>query len=112
MNKEIDSIFKKVQNILLSYPQIKEGQTKKQLSYYDEFSVVAMLRVKSKSLVIAFGKGAKLQSKFPSLKGNGKIVRHLEIKSINELNIELLDSIIKESLILNIEAHELKKLTK
>jgi hypothetical protein len=69
-----------------------------------------MMRSRGDLFVVAFGKGAKLQEKYPMLKGTGKVVRHLYFKDIEELDETLLREMIEESLILNIEAYEMKKL--
>ena len=72
--------FKAIRKILLSYNEIKELKNAKQTSYHDSYGVVVMMRTKGDVLVVAFGKGYKLQEKFPQLEGNGKIVRHLYYK--------------------------------
>jgi hypothetical protein len=71
-----------------------------------------MMRDRGDRLVFALGKGAVLQGKYPFLQGDGKIVRHLYFKSIDEVDEGLICEIIEESLVLNMEAHELKLLRK
>jgi uncharacterized protein YdeI (YjbR/CyaY-like superfamily) len=105
-------IFKKLRSILLSYPQIKELKNEHQTSYSDEYGVVIMMRTKGDTFVVAFGKGSKLQEKYPFLKGSGKIVRHLYFTNIQEVNETLIREIIEESFILNLEAFELKQMKK
>jgi len=107
---EFADIFKFIRKILLSYPQIKELKNAKQTSYHDEYGVVVMMRTKGKVLVVAFGKGSKLQERYPMLKGSGKIVRHLYFKTLDELDENLFREMIEESFILGLEADELKKL--
>jgi hypothetical protein len=46
------------------------------------------------------------------LEGDGKIVRHLYFKKPAEVDKTLIESIVRETLILNLEASELKKLRK
>ncbi len=104
--------LKKVEKLLLSYSNIKKVVNKKQLSYYDEYGVVVMLKYKDSKLVASFGRGAKLMSKFPKLKGDGKIVRYLEYIEIDRKELTLLKNIVDESLILGLESYELKRLTK
>jgi len=106
------NIFKKVRTILLSYPQIKEVKNAKQTSYSDEYGVIIMMRTKGDVFVVAFGKGAKLQEKYPDLKGEGKIVRHLYFKTLADIDEDLLREMIEESFILGMEAHEIKLLRK
>ena len=99
-----------MRKIVLSYKQIEEIRNAKQTSFRDEYGVVVMLRVKGDKLVAAFGKGSKLQDRYPELEGSGKIVRHLYFKSIDEVNEKLIREILQESFILNMEAFELKAL--
>ena len=72
--------FKAIRKILLSYPEITETKNAKQTSYRDKYGVIVMLRTKGDVLVLSFGKGYKLQAKYPKLKGSGKIVRHLHLR--------------------------------
>ena len=110
INGEFAEIFKTIRKILLSYPNITEQKNAKQTSYRDEYSMVVMMRTRKDTFVVAFGKGAKLQKRFPMLQSSGKIVRHLYFKSIDEVDETLLKEIIEESFILNMEAFEMRKL--
>ena len=103
-------LLQAIRNILLSYPDITEVRNAKQTSYHDSYGVVLMVRSKGDTFVLAFGKGAKLQEQYPTLVGNGKIVRHLYLKSLAQLDESLLRALIEESLILNMEAYEMKLL--
>ena len=109
---EFSDIFLKLREILLSFEEIKEVKNAKQTSYHDLYGVVAMMRDRGDKLVFALGKGAILQTKYPFLQGSGKIVRHLYFKSIKEIDEKLIREIIEESLVLNMEANELKILRK
>jgi len=109
---EFTTIFQTIRKILLSYPEIKELKNKKQTSYSDQYGVIIMLRVKHDDLVVAFGKGSRLQEKFPQLQGTGKIVRHLYFKSNDKVDDALLRQMIEESIILGIEYHARKELLK
>jgi hypothetical protein len=110
MKGEFADIFKTIRAILLSYPQIKEIKNAKQTSYSDEYGVIVMMRTKGDVLVVAFGKGTKLQEKYPMLQGSGKVVRHLYFKVSEEVNEKLLRDMIEESMILGLEAYEMKAL--
>jgi hypothetical protein len=103
-------LFHYVRDILLSYPQLKEIKNAKQTSYHDEYGVVVMMRVKDGKLVVAFGRGVKMQEKFSQLTGSGKVVRHLRFKSINEVDEKLFRKMLKESFVLGVEADEMKHL--
>ena len=105
-------IFKKIRVILLSYPQIKELKNAKQTSYSDEYGVIIMMRTKGDVFVVAFGKGSKLQEKYPMLQGEGKIVRHLYFKTLADVDEALLRELIEESLIVGMETFEMKLLRK
>jgi len=103
-------LFKAIRKILLSYPQLKEVKNAKQTSYADEYGMVVMIRSRSDRFVVAFGKGSKLQEKYPMLEGSGKIVRHLYYRSLEDLDEALLRKIIEESFVLNMEAFEMRQL--
>ena len=100
--------FKTIRKILLSYKEITEVKNAKQTSYRDKYGVVIMMRTKRDVLVLAFGKGYKLQEKYPQLEGTGKIVRHLYFKEDDVVDEMLLREMIEESMVLNMEAYELR----
>lgn len=103
-------IFKSIRKILRSYPQIKELKNAKQTSYSDEYGVIVMMRDRGDTFVVAFGKGYKLQEKYPQLQGSGKIVRHLYYKTLKDLDEAVLREMIEESFVLGMEAYEMKLL--
>ena len=102
--------FKTIRKVLLSYTEITEVKNAKQTSYRDKYGVVIMMRTKGDVLVVAFGKGYQLQEKYPQLKGCGKIVRHLYFKEDAVVDIVLLHEMIEESMMLNMEAYEMKRM--
>ena len=110
MKSEHSAHFQSIRKILLSYPQIREIKNAKQTSYRDEYGVIIMMRGKGDTLVAAFGKGSKLQDKYPQLQGRGKIVRHLYVKQNDVLDESLFREMIEESFVLGMEAHEMKEL--
>ncbi len=63
-----------------------------------------------KSYCISLAKGYKLAQQFPTLTGDGKITRHINIKTPQDIDEKQIKVIIAETLVLNMEAHELKKL--
>ena len=109
---EFSDIFKAIRKILLSYPQIKELKNAKQTSYSDEYGMVIMMRTRGDVFVVAFGKGSKLQEEYPMLKGEGKIVRHLYFKRLDEVDENLLREMIEESFVLGMEAFEMREIRK
>lgn len=102
--------FKSIRKLLLTYSEINELKNENQTSYSDQYGVIIMMRSKGDELVVAFGKGYLLQEKFPQLKGTGKIVRHLYFKENENVDETLLKAMINESIILGLEAYEMKKL--
>jgi hypothetical protein len=107
---EFGKLFKAIRKILLSYPQLTEVKNAKQTSYADEYGMVVMIRSRSDRFVVAFGKGSKLQEKYPILEGTGKIVRHLYYRGLEELDEALLRELIEESFVLNMESFEMKNI--
>ena len=102
--------FKTIRKLLLSYPTITETKHAKQTSYYDNYGVVVMMRTKGDLLVVAFGRGAMLQEKFPQLQGKGKVVRHLYLKEGDVVDEALIREMVEESIVLGIEAEERKRM--
>ena len=105
-----EKTFHKLQKILNSYKELSKSANKNQLTYKDKYGAVVMLRVREEGIVVAFGRGAKLQKKFPMLQGNGTVVRHLVFQTINKDDEKLLGDMIDESLILGIERAEMKRM--
>ena len=110
MTGKLTKQFETIRKILLSYPEITETENARQISYSDHYGVVVMMRTKGDVLVVAFGKGYLLYEKFPQLQGKGKVVRHLYFKEGDTIDATLMREMIEESFILNIEAHELKRM--
>ena len=110
INGKLSAQFETIRKILLSYPKIQEVENAKQTSYSDRYGVIVMLRTKGDLLVAAFGKGAKLQEKYPQLQGTGKVVRHLYFGVDDEIDEAMLRDMIEESMVLGIEAYEIKRL--
>jgi len=109
---EFAELFQAIRKILLSYPHIIEIKNAKQTSYRDEYGMVVMLRGRGDIFVVAFGKGFKLQEKYPILEGTGKIIRHWYLKSLENLDKTLLRKMIEENSTLNMEAYEMRQLKK
>jgi len=102
--------FLKIRTIILSYDEIIEKRNAKQTAYYGPYSAICFLRANDYRLTMAFAQGYKLQEKYPFLEGDGKIVRHLYFSEKQQVDEKLLREMIEESLILTLEAHELKLL--
>jgi hypothetical protein len=103
-------IFLKLREIILSIEGIREQKNAKQTAYYDLYSAICFLRSSKDKFTLSLAKGALLEKNFPLLQGEGKIVRHLYYHDSSQIDEIFVREIIKESMILNIEAYELKKL--
>ena len=112
VNGKYAEVFLKLREILLSFQEIKETKNAKQTSYRDNYAIVAMIRDRGDTFVMSLGKGVALQEKYPFLEGDGKIVRHIYFSDISDIDENLIREIIEETLILNMEAYELKRLRK
>jgi len=110
MHGSYAEVLQYIRDILLSYPQIQEIRNPKQTSYRDRHGMIIMLRAREDRFVVAFGRGAKLQERFPLLQGSGKVVRHLYYQSIDEVDEVQLREMIEESFVLGMEAEEIKML--
>ena len=110
MQGEFAELFHYLRGILLSYPGVQEIKNPKQTSYRDRYGMIIMLRAREDRYVVAFGRGAKLQERFPLLQGSGKVVRHLYYQSIDEVDEAQLREMIEESFVLGMEAEEIKVL--
>jgi len=103
-------LFLYIRKIILSFTQIKEIKNAKQTSYKDNYSTVCMMRVRQEAVRVSFANGTRMKEQFPELLGDAKIVRFLEFQTINEVNEKRLKTILKESIILNMEKYELRRL--
>ena len=112
INGRYAEILLKLREILLSFSEIKETKNAKQTSYRDSYAIVAMIRDRGDKFVMSLGKGVALQEKYPFLEGDGKIVRHLYFSDTGDIDEGLIREIIEETIILNLEAYEMKRLRK
>ena len=102
--------FMALRELILSYSEIHEYKTAKQTTYKDSYSSVGMLRVRQNRVRLTFANGAKMQEKFEMLLGSAKIVRYLEYHDVQEIDKVLLHAMLAESLLINMEKHELQRL--
>ena len=99
-----------LRELILSYSEIHEFKTAKQTTYKDSYSSVCMLRVRQEKVRLTFANGAKMQERFEMLLGSAKIVRYLEYHDAQEIDSALLHAMLEESLLINMEKHELQRL--
>lgn len=111
LNGEFQEIFLTLKEIILSHEGIKIKKNANQTAFYDEYSAVCFLRPHNdkKSYCLSLAKGSSLQQKYPFLQGDGKIARHIYFETRDDIDKKLIDEIIKETMILNMEAFELKR---
>ncbi len=105
-------LFLHLRSVILSFEQIKEKKNPKQTSYYDSYSTVCMLRVRKGKVRLSFANGARMHEQFKELLGDSRIIRFVEFSSIEDVDVETIKAMIKESLILNLEKYELRMLKK
>jgi len=111
INGKFSDVFFKVRSLLLELEGIKEIKNVKQTSYRDRSCrTVCMMRGRGDVFVLAFAQGARLQTKYPFLKGHGKVVRHVYFKNTDDIDHYPLREMLEETIILNLEDIELKKL--
>ena len=103
-------LFLALRSIILSFNEIDELKNAKQTSYKDSYSTVCMMRVRNEKVHLSFANGAKMQTIFSELLGEAKIVRYLEFSTIDEIKKERIEAMIKESMLINMEKYELRKL--
>ncbi len=108
-------VFASLRRIVLSFENIREQKNQQQTAYYDMYGTVCFLRpnkTTNLSYCMSLAKGYKLMDRFPTLQGSGKITRYINIKSVDDIDEVYIENIIRETLVLNMEQHELKKLQK
>jgi len=109
-HSEQAELFLALRLLILSCNDIVEIKNAKQTSYKDSYSTVCMMRVRQRKVHLSFANGAKMQEIFPELLGDGKIVRYLEFNTADEIQTEHLEAMLRESLFINMEKYELRKL--
>ena len=112
IRSEQAELFLHIRNIVLSFEGINELKNPKQTSYRDSLSTVCMLRVRKGTVRLSFANGARMNKRYPELRGEAKIVRYIEFTSTKVVDEKLLRAMIKESLFLNIEKEAIKELRK
>ena len=111
MNGKFSELFIHLREVILSFDKLSEVKNAKQTSYRDGYGrVICILRTDSEKTTLVLAQGAKLQSRYPLLKGAGKIVRHLYFDKTDQIDDDLIKEIIAESLIVSMESMELKRL--
>ena len=108
----LSEIYKKVQEIVLSFKGVRVKKSTNQITYKDRYQSILHLRKDDEKVTVAFARGSQLKESYPFLKGDGSVVRHWYLYSLSDLDEKVLREIIQESMILNMEHYELKKLRK
>ena len=104
-------LFLKLRDLFLSFDEIHEVRNANQTSYKDtDGYAIVLMRVREEGLRLTFAQGAKLQSQYPFLRGEGKVVRYLLLQNEEEVDEEVLKEMIEESLVLILEHKEMRTL--
>ena len=104
-------LFLYLRDIFLSFEAIHEIKNAKQTSYKDTHErAIVLMRVRADGVRVIFAQGAKLQSRYPFLLGEGKIVRHMVFGDIKEVDACLIYEMIEESLVLSMEHREMQRM--
>ncbi len=104
-------LFLRLRDLFLSFDEIHEVKNANQTSYKDSNGyAIVLMRVREDGLRLVFAQGAKLQSQYPFLRGEGKIVRHVLFHDGEEVDEKMLKEMIKESLVLTLEHKEMRTL--
>ena len=104
-------LFLRLRDLFLSFDEIHEVKNANQTSYKDSNGyAIVLMRVREEGLRLTFAQGAKLQSQYPFLRGEGKVVRYLLLQNEEEVDEKRLKEMIKESLVLTLEHKEMRTL--
>lgn len=60
--------------------------------------MLAVISPTKKNITFAFSKGAEFEDKYGLLKGVGKVSKHVKIKTLKDINTEVLEYYIKQAL--------------
>ena len=112
IRSEHSRLFLHLRNILLSFNTLKEKKNAKQTSYYDQYSAICFLRVRKEKVRLSFANGARMNEQYKELSGDSEIVRFVEFSSVVDIDEARIKSMIKESILLNIEKDALRSLKK
>jgi len=110
VHSDHSELFLALRDLILSHKEITEIKNAKQTSYKDRYSTICMMRVRHNVVRLSFANGVKMQLMFSELLGEGKIVRYLDFSTIHEIKKAKLDAMMQESLLINMEKYELRKL--
>jgi hypothetical protein len=111
LQSPLADLFLHMRDIFLRFEAFHEIKNAKQTSYKDTHGrAIVLMRVRADGLRLIFALGVKLQPRYPFLVGEGKIVRHMMLKNIEEVDEGLIHEMIEESLVLSMEHHEMRLL--
>jgi len=106
-------LFLQLREMFLSFEALHEIQNAKQTSYKDSDGMaIVLMRVRDDGVRLIFARGAELEETFPFLLGEGKIVRHVIIRSMEDVKNIPIREMIGESLVLAMEHREMRKMRK
>jgi len=106
-------LFLHLREMLLSFEALHEIQNAKLTSYKDSDGMaIVLMRVRDDGVRLIFARGVELEEMFPFLLGEGKIVRHVIIRSMEDVKNIPIREMIGESLVLAMEHREMRKMRK
>lgn len=108
LNSEFSEVFLKVRSILLKH-NLQELQRENITSYFSEEGGICYLRTTKDKLVMGVFKGSLLEEKFPLINNGQKIIRHLYFRTLKDVKNDIINDIVKDSIIINIEKYEQRK---
>ncbi len=104
-------LFLRVRDLLLGFDEIHEVTNPNQTTYKETGGyAVCLMRTREDGLHLVFAQGAKLEGRYPELRGDGKVVRYLLLHSKKDMDEETIKAMIEESLVLTLEQREMRTL--
>jgi len=104
-------LFRALREIFLGIDELHEVITPKQTTFKDPHNMaIVMLQARDNDVRLSFARGVQLAKKYSCLMGEGKVVRHIAVKTREEIDTLPLREMIRESLILAMEHRERQKM--
>jgi hypothetical protein len=88
----------------------KEKYSKHITSYFIKEGGVCYIKTKSNYVHIGWHRGTRIDDIYSLLEGNGKIVKGMRVDTLNEKYKEIIKDYINQTIIILIEAYEMKRL--
>ena len=112
MDGNYSDLFLYVRELLLSYEEMSEVKKANITSYFCEGSGICYLRTNEIGLTIALFKGVGLNDKYNLLTGEGKTIRHMYMKTKQDIKKTILKEYFQDAIVYNIEKKEKELMVK